>query len=330
MSGSPARGPSSDPVRVVFFGSGAFAVPILDALLAAPDVEVVGVVTAPDRAAGRGGAVRATPVAERAADLGVEILKPERLRAPESVAVIRDLRPGLGVLADYGQIVPPDLLAVPALGILNVHPSLLPRHRGATPVQATILAGDEQAGVSIMAMDEGLDTGPIVASRAWALAGDERAPELESRAAAEGGRLLLEVLPAWVAGAARARPQDEGSATTTRILRRSDGRLDPARAAADLERRVRALTPWPGAYLDTEAGRLLVHEAHADDARPADEPPALVEHDDGLAIVTVAGRLVLDRVQPAGGRAMSGAEFARGHRGLLGSRLTGPTAGVGA
>lgn len=327
MTGAPEGGAVTGEPRVVFFGSGSFAVPILVAVAAGPGIDLVGIVTAPDRPAGRRAALRATPVSERARELGVPTLTPPRVRDRAAVAAIRDLRPDLGIVADYGQIVPPDLLAVPRLGMLNVHPSLLPRHRGAAPVQATILAGDARAGVSIMVMDEGLDTGPLVAAREWPLDGTERAPELEARAAGEGAALLLAVLPGWLAGTARPIAQDEAAATTTRPLRRDDGRLDPARPAADLERRVRALAPWPGTFLETEVGRLVVHEASTAAALPGDTPPSLVEHDGRLAIVTANGRLVLEQVQLAGGRAMTGAEFLRGHGRLLGSR--GPVGAAG-
>ncbi|MGZ8528665.1 MAG: methionyl-tRNA formyltransferase, partial [Candidatus Limnocylindrales bacterium] len=151
------------PARTVFFGSGEFAVPILEALVAAPEVELVGVVSAPDRPAGRGGNPSPTPVAARARRLGLTLLQPARIRDEASVAEIAALRPGLGVLADYGRIVPAAILGLPAHGILNVHPSLLPRHRGASPIPATILAGDPTTGVTLIRMDEGLDTGPTIA-----------------------------------------------------------------------------------------------------------------------------------------------------------------------
>jgi methionyl-tRNA formyltransferase len=310
----------------VFLGSGAFAVPALDALASHARVRIVGVVTAPDRPAGRHAELRVTPVAARAAELGLPTIQPARIRAPEAVAAVRAMRPDLGVLADYGQIVPGDLLELPRSGILNVHPSVLPRHRGAAPIQAAILAGDERAGVSIMAMDAGVDTGPILAAREWPLTGTERTPELEARAAAEGAALLAEVLPGWLDGTIRATPQDASRATTTRMLQRDDGRLDPARPAVDLERQVRALDPWPGAFLETADGRLVVHDGAVAPSRDGDEPPSLVEHDGRLAVATANGRLVLEQVQPAGGRAMSGAAFLRGHRRLVGTRVSAPAA----
>jgi methionyl-tRNA formyltransferase len=321
MTAGPAPGRAADRARTLFFGSGAFAVPILDALVADPRVELVAVVTAPDRAAGRGRTLLPTPVALRARAMWVPLLQPNRVRDPEVAAEIAGHRPELAVLADYGQIVPRELLELPARGFLNVHPSLLPRHRGASPIRATIAEGDEQAGVTIMRMDEGLDTGPIVATTAWATTGTETAPELESRAAAEGAALLRATLGDWLAGSIQPRSQPEAGATLTRRLRKADATLDPARPSRELERQVRAQLPWPGSSLETEAGRLTVQRASTAAAGEGDEPGTLVGHGDGLALATTDGRLVLDEVQLAGRRQLPGEEFLRGHRELLGTRV---------
>lgn len=298
--------------RIVFFGSGAFAVPALDALLALPDVTIVGVVSAPDRPAGRAGTLTPTPVTVRAREAGLTVLQPARVREPSVVEAIAALAPDLGVLADYGQLIPPALIAVPRRGILNVHPSLLPRHRGATPVAATILAGDAEAGVTIIAMDVGLDTGPIVAAERWPLEPTATAPDLEAEAAIRGGRLLAGVLAAWLAGDLPAVAQDEAGATLTAPFSREDGRLDAARPAVELERRVRALAPWPGTFLDTPLGRLGIHRAAVGETRPYDRAGALVADGDGLALATSDGRLRFLEVQLAGGRRMAAAELRRG------------------
>ena len=311
---------SDGPARTVFFGSGRFAVPILDALVAAPEVDVVGVVSAPDRPSGRGHSPSATPVAARAGELGLTLLRPERIRDPATISAIADLRPDLGILADYGRIVPQAILDLPSRGILNVHPSLLPRHRGAAPIPATILAGDPTTGVTLIRMDAGLDTGPIVAVEDWRLDGTETAPELEARAARVGARLVTHSLGGWLAGSLPARPQDDAAATMTRPLRREDGRLDPLRTAAELARQVRAFQPWPGSHLDTGLGRLTVWHATASARDVEAEPGRLVQHDGHLALTTIDGRLVLDEVQPAGGRRMAGEAYLRGRgRTLVGS-----------
>lgn len=319
MTAGPAPGRAADPARTIFFGSGSFAIPILDIVAHHPRLQLVAVVTAPDRPAGRSKAMTATPVAVRAREIGVPVLQPAKVRAPEAVAEIANLRAAIGVLADYGQIIPRALLDLPPHGILNLHPSLLPRHRGATPIPATISTGDAEGGVTIIRMDEGVDTGPIVASRAWALDGTERAPGLEATAAAEGATLLREIVGGWLDGELPAREQASEGATLTRPFRREDGRLDLSRPARELERRVRANAPWPGTFVDTELGRVAVLEASAADTRPGDEPGMLVEHDGRLALATTEGRLVFEEAQREGRRAVAGAEFLRGQRQLVGT-----------
>ena len=308
------------PVPTVFFGSGSFAVPILEALLAAPEVSIAGVVTVPDKPAGRRRVPMPTPVTAQALALGIHTLRPATLRTPEAAAAIRDLGPGLGVLADYGRIVPSSILEIPAAGILNVHPSLLPRWRGASPIPATIMAGDRVTGVTVIRMDESLDTGPIVAVERWDLRGDEDASALEARAAAAGAELIARLVGPWLRGEIASRPQGEQGMTMTRPLRREDGLLDATRPAAELERQVRALRPWPGTYVESIAGRIGVLDAHAEggaiaqDRVPGRLGPAGIHAADGTL-------LVLRTVQPAGGRPMSWAELLRGRPGLLGSTV---------
>ncbi|HYN69202.1 MAG TPA: methionyl-tRNA formyltransferase [Candidatus Eisenbacteria bacterium] len=314
MTPAPSR-----PARTVFFGSGAFAVPILETLLAHPSVKLVGVVSVPDDA--RRGAV---PVARRASDGGLALLQPRRLRDPESLAAIAALDPELGVLADYGRIVPPAILALPRHGFLNVHPSILPRHRGASPIAAAIAAGDPETGVTIIAMDDGLDSGPIVAAERRALAGTETGDELEADLALAGAGLLATTLSAWLEGTISPRAQDHAGTTMTRPLRREDGRLDPSRPAVELERQVRAMRPWPGTFFETDVGRVIVQRGEAAPDLATDRPGTLVGDDAGLALVTAAGRLRLLQVQPAGGRSMSGADLLRGRPSLAGSAVGHP------
>ncbi len=345
--------------RTVFLGSGSFAVPVLDALASATEVDVAGIVTAPARRSGRGGLVRRSPVAERAAALGVgPVLEPPRLRAQPAIDDVLALEPDLLVLADYGQVVPAALFDAPRHGALNLHPSLLPRHRGASPVAAAILAGDRDTGVTLMRMEAGLDTGPIVAQVAVPLEGTETAPDLEARLADEAALLLREALPRWLAGRLKPRPQPATGATLTRRLRREDGRLDPTRAAAALERQVRAYQPWPGTWADTVEGRLIVWRARplvvggpslaertgpvaaqagevgaawgasatrsdraAGDARLLGR---IVPDGEGLAVLVSDGWLRLDEVQLGGSRRMTSAELRRGHPRLVGSPLGDP------
>jgi methionyl-tRNA formyltransferase len=307
-------------VRTVFLGSGGFGRDSLRRLGRHPAVDLVGVVTAPVRPAGRRGTPTPSAIQPVAEELGLAaILTPERLRAPESIAAVLALDPALLVLADYGQIVPAALLDLP-FGALNLHPSLLPRHRGATPIPAVILAGDRETGVSLMQMDAGLDTGPIVAIARLALDGTETAPELEERLAAMAADLLERSLGPWVGGELTLAPQDDDGSTLTRPLRREDGRLDPGRPAATLERQVRAYQPWPGSFIETAMGRLVVWSATV--ARGRDVVAGTIG-EGGLA--TAAGTLVLDEVQPAGGRRMAWTEFVRGRPRIVGtSVVAGP------
>jgi methionyl-tRNA formyltransferase len=308
-------------VRTVVFGSGGFGIASLRRLARHPDIEVVAVVTAPPRPAGRSGKLTSTPFDDAARELAIDpVLRPPRLRAPEAVAEVLALAPELAVLADYGQLVPAPILELPS-GALNLHPSLLPRHRGATPIPATILAGDPETGVSLFRMDAGLDTGPVVARSSRELRGDETAPELEEALAMDAADLLERSIGPWVRGDLQATPQDDATATLTRPLRRDDGRLDPARPTIDLERQVRALQPWPGSWVDTLAGRLTVLAASVEPSVEGDVPGHLVGDRRGLALATADGRLRLHRVQPAGRTPMDATAFLNGRPGLVGSAI---------
>ncbi len=310
-------------MRTVFLGSGAFAVPALRALTGHPLVDLVAVVSAPTRPAGRNAEPRPTPVGQAVPD-GVPLLTPARLRAPESLAEIGARRPELAVLADYGQIVPAPLLEL-AHGALNLHPSLLPRHRGASPIPATILAGDPETGVTLMRMDPGLDTGDIVAVERLPLAGDERAPDLERRLASLAAALLARSLEPWLTGTLTPRPQPASGATQTRPLRREDGRLDPSKSAAELARQVRAFDPWPGTFLETKEGRLAILDADAGPHAPGPRPGPALGRLDTSGLGTSDGTLRLRHVQPAGGNRMSWDAYLRGHPGIVGSAVVAST-----
>ena len=312
----------TDRTRTVFLGTGAFAVPVVGALAEHPDVDLVLVITAPQRVGSRG-KPNDPPVAVWAAERDIPLLRPVRLRSDQSVADIRSLDPDLVVLADYGQIVPATLLDLPRHGALNLHPSLLPKFRGATPIPAAILAGDTETGVTLMRMDAGLDTGPIVAQERVTLTGTETAPQLEERLAHEAAQLLTANLQRWLAGAITAHAQPEVGVSLTRPLRREDGRLAPTKTSAELERQVRAYQPWPGSFVETDSGRLTIWSAQRGEPQPADvSPGTLVATSDGrLALVARDALLQVDDVQPAGGKRMSSSELLRGRPGLVGSSI---------
>ncbi len=313
-----------EPARTLFFGSGVFAVPILEAVGRAPELELVAVITAPPRPAGRGGAHRSTPVALRGESLAVPILAPERLREPGLLERLGALRPAVGVLADYGKMLPAALLDLPSHGILNLHPSLLPRHRGATPIPAAIAAGDEEIGVTLFRMDPGMDTGPLVACERTPLERDENAGDVEDRLALIAAGLLARSIGGYLRGDLVPWPQPATGASTTRPLAREDGRLDAARPAVELERHVRALLPWPGTFIELGQGRLAVLAAEVGEGSADDVAGTIVPDGPGIALATGRGRLRLVVVRPAGGLPMDGAAYRRGHPGVVGARSIGP------
>jgi methionyl-tRNA formyltransferase len=253
------------------------------------------------------------------------MLRPTRLRAPEAIADVANLRPDLLVLADYGQIVPAALIDLPPHGALNLHPSVLPRHRGASPIPTAILEGDAETGVSLMRMDAGLDTGPVIAQVRRPLDGKETAPALELDLAQMAADLLAGKLGPWLHGDLYAMPQTDEAATLTRLLRREDGRLDPSLPAARLERQVRAFQPWPGSFVDTDVGRLTVWRASAGVEETGSTPGTIVRLEgDRLGLVAAGGILDLLEVQPAGGRRMSAADLLRGRPALVGTSVMSP------
>jgi methionyl-tRNA formyltransferase len=325
-------------MRVVFMGTPYFAVPSFQALVenAAPGhlwssgLDLVGVVTRPDKPAGRSGAPLPSPIKLLAQELGVPVYQPGSLRRPESLALMHRLAPDLIVVAAFGQILPPEVLNPPAHGCLNVHASVLPRHRGASPIAAAILAGDEETGVTIMEMEEGLDTGRIVAQVATPIGEDETTGELTTRLAELGAELLVETLPLWLAGGIAPTAQDESGATLTRLLRKEDGRLDWRQPAEVLGRQVRAYTPWPGAFTTWQGRQLKVLRARvlpADANRTETREPGtvfLATDDAGhevLACQCGQGALALLMVQLEGKRALPAPEFLRGYASFVGSRL---------
>jgi len=298
-------------MRVVFLGSGDIGVPALRWLTGAPQMELVGVVTQPDRPSGRGLQVKPGPVKQLAAELGIPILQPAKVRAPEAFAQIAALRPDILVVMAYGQILPQQLLDVAPLGAINLHASLLPRHRGAAPVHAAVLAGDAQSGVTVMWMDAGLDTGDILLAKECAIEADETAGSLHDKIAALAPAALDEAMDLIRTRCAARDKQDDAAATYAPKLDRSLGRLDWSKSADDIDRNVRGLHPWPGctAVFELEGGRSVEVKIHrAKVCHAAADPPSLRFPCGG------GGVTELLEVQPAGGRRMSSAEFVRGNK----------------
>ena len=298
------------PARLVFMGSPDFALPTLRALAA--NYDVVGVITQPDRPAGRGKQLTAPPVKILAKELDLPVIQPARLREPPAMAQLRAWAPDLIVVAAFGQILRQEVLDLPLHGCLNVHASLLPRWRGASPIQAAILAGDAETGVTIMRMDKGLDTGPILIERAIPIAPDDTAATLSDKLSTLGADILIETLPKYLSSELKPTPQPEAGATSAPILKKSDGELDAALSAEELARKVRAFNPWPGAFIVWKRQPLKVHRARIAAGNAASGQRRI---EGGLpAIGTADGLLILNKVQPAGKKPMSGEEFLRGAR----------------
>ncbi len=309
-------------MRLVFMGTPPFAVPSLEALLNERH-EVVTVYTQPDRPAGRGQEVQVSAVKRAALRAGLPVRQPRSLRPAEEASALADLKPDAIVVAAFGLLLPQAVLDIPRLGCANVHPSLLPRYRGPSPIVAPILAGDSETGVTIMLLDAGMDTGPVLVQAREHVHPTDTAATLGARLAQVGARLLVEVLPRLAAGEIKPVPQDNAQASYTQRLKKEDGDLDFAQSAAVLERRVRAYQPWPGAYTWWRGKQLNVLEASAAPSNTS-EAPGLVVAGDGKAhpaVVTGAGLLQLLRVQLEGGKPLRADEFLRGHRDFLGSRL---------
>jgi methionyl-tRNA formyltransferase len=311
-------------MRVLFLGTPEVAAIALAAIAGDRRVELAGIVTQPDRPAGRGRALQPPPVKQRALGLGLgaPILQPETLRDPEVVAAIAALRPDVGVVAAYGEILRRDVLAIPPAGYLNIHPSLLPRWRGPAPVTGAILAGDAETGVSVMRLSPKMDAGPILAQQRCALTADARAGTLTAELFGVGAALLLEVLPAYLAGTLQPQPQDEALATYTALIRKDDGRIDWGLPAHQIERMTRAYDPWPGAQtlLRGQPLRIIAGRVRPE-GLPGLPPGALAERAGAIWVACGEGALELSAIQPAGKRAMPAAEWRRGLRDLEGLRL---------
>jgi len=314
--------------RLLFMGTPDFAVSVLKALIGR--YELVGVVTQPDQQVGRGRQVEASPVKVVALAHGLPVLQPRRLRQPEAAAELRALAPEVIVVAAFGQILPPEVLNIPPKGCLNVHASLLPKYRGAAPIAAAILAGEEETGVTIMLMDEGMDSGPILSQSTCSISPQDTQESLSAKLAQSGAHLLMDTLPRWLAGEIEPRLQDHRQATYCRVISKGDGLIDWTQPAVEIWRRSRAYYPWPSAYTYWRGKLLKVLRAEAlpHPTSPASrggsgerEPGQVMALAGGLAVVTGEGALLLIEVQLAGKKALNAEDFARGQRDFVGSVL---------
>jgi methionyl-tRNA formyltransferase len=309
-------------VRTVFMGTPQFAVTILESLLQS-SCQVLAVYTQPDKPAGRGRPVVFPPVKKLALERQIPVIQPENFKSSEVVKKLASFQPELIIVAAFGAILPPEVLSLPKFACLNVHASLLPRHRGPSPVANTILCGDELTGVTIMLMDAGLDTGPILTQEKVGISFMNTTGSLSSKLADVGAKLLLETLPKWLGSELRPQAQDESQATYSKLITSKDAEIDWHLSAVELWRMVRAYNPWPSCYTWCQGKRLKIHsaipcgevaEGEIGEVITLAEPP-------GVGVVTGDGILGLCRVQLEGRREMSIDDFVRGKRDFIGCVL---------
>ena len=301
-------------MRIVFIGTGEIGVPTLRALLDS-EHEVVAVVTQPDKRVGREQRIEPPPIKKEIAKTRIPILQPARIKDQQATEEIRDFAPDVIVVVAYGQILPRDVLEIPRLACLNLHASLLPRWRGAAPIQAAIAAGDCETGITAMYMDEGLDTGDILLQRSVEILPNDTGGSLHDRLAQIAPEALLESLRLVAAGNAPRIPQDNARATYAPKLKREHGLIDWSESAEAIERKIRAYNPWPGAFMKVDRQNLKIFSASVVDLNG--QPGGVLRSDEDLIVATGKDALSLAEVQLEGKRRMSAAEFLRGHRALI-------------
>ena len=308
-------------MRIVFMGTPDFAVSSLEALIKS-DHSVVGVVTQPDRPKGRGRELAASPVKLVSQREHIPLLQPTKMKDPAFLDALRGWQPDLIVVAAFGRILPAVILQLPRSGCINVHGSLLPKYRGAGPIQWAIINGENETGISTMFMDEGMDTGDILLQKSLPIRPDDTAGSLSARLAELGSRLLIETIVQLQAGTLVRQPQDSRRVSMAPLLKKEDGLIDWALSATEIERRLRGMTPWPGAYTFAGDDRWTIWRAVPVDSVDA-APPGMVTSvtKEGIAVATGKGVLVITEIQPANSRRMAAAQYVAGHPITPGLRL---------
>lgn len=303
--------------KIVFMGTPDFAVPALQALITHHDV--IGVVTQPDRPAGRNRQVQMTPIKQVALEAGIPVFQPEKLRQREAIDTLKQWSPDVYIVAAFGQILPQEVLDIPPHGSLNIHASLLPRWRGAAPIQAAIRAGDAETGITIMQMDAGLDTGAMLVKRAIPITADETGQSLHDKLSIIGGELIIEALPKILSGEIQPQAQDDALSNFAPRIDKNEGRIDWTTDAASIERTMRAFTPWPSTFTTWNGKLLKVLAGHVGDGRA--EAGLVVEKDGKIAIGTGEGIFYPTQLQLEGRGAAEVSDFVRGHQQFIGAVL---------
>ncbi len=299
-------------MRTIFCGTGPIGLPALAALAESDQHKPCAVFTQPDNPAGRGLHPRPSAIKQFALEKNLPLFQPEKIRSPEALETLRQLAPDLMVVAAYGQLLPPAVLGLPRLGCINLHASLLPRHRGASPINAAILAGDQETGITVMHMDAGLDTGDILLADSLPISPEDTAGTLHEKLAALAAPSLLRALELLETGQSPRTPQDPALATHAPKLKKTDGLLDWNEPAEALARRVRALSPWPGAFTHLGGQSLKIHKACAV-AGQGEPGTVLSATNEGIAIAAKSGCLLLIELQLEGRKRLPASEFLRGH-----------------
>ena len=309
--------PDNKKLRIIFMGTAAFSLPTLRALVETE--EVIAVVTQPDRPRGRGRKFTPPPVKDFALDLGLQVLQPERVKEPPVIAQLEELNPDLILVAAFGQILPPAVLGIPPLGCINVHPSLLPKYRGAAPINWAIINGETRTGVTTYFMDAGMDTGAVLLVREVEIGADETAVELGERLAAIGGDLARETIQGLKEQSLQPTPQDEQGASYAPLFKKADGLIQWEKEAGRIRNQIRGMVPWPAAYTVWGDKRIKVFRAKIGDE--ADTPGEILSLEGGIEIACGTGSLIIEELQLEGSKKMGWEEFTRGHQLTLGTRF---------
>lgn len=324
-------------IRIIFFGTHTLATTVLNELINAPDIQILAVVTQPDKPAGRGNKVESPLIKKFAEQHRLPVLQFQKLKN-EAVEQLQTLDADLFVVAEYGLLIPPSVLALPPHGVLNVHPSLLPKYRGASPVQSAILNGDTETGVSIMLLDAEMDHGPILAQEQCLIDGHDTAPTLEAKLGRLGAALLIKAMPDWVAGKIKAREQNHAQATFCKKLTRDDGHIDWSKSAEEIYRMWRAYLPWPGVFTMWNGKRVKIVSCHPErsEAKPSEVEGSneilrraqndgvgtpFFTPDKNLAIACGFGVIIVERLQLEGKKELDTPAFLRGYPAFVGTKL---------
>ncbi len=307
-------------MRIVFMGTSEFGVPTLERLVASEHT-LIAVYTQPDKPAGRGRSLSLPPVKKMAIEYGLEVRQPNSFKEPDALASLAQLNPDVIVVAAFGKILPEEVLNMPPFGCINIHPSLLPRHRGPSPIQGAILGGDACTGVTIMLMDIGIDSGPILAQKRVPIEPEDTTEALITKLAHIGALLLEDTLPCWLSHAIIPKPQNDDDASYTKSISKEQGEIDWNFTALDIWRRVRAFQPWPGCYTRWQGKALKVVDAFHLPGAQGEPGRVITLAGGGIGIQTAEGILELLRVQLEGKRKISAEEFVHGQRDFIGALL---------